>query len=1099
MSMTTIEEFVHQLEPLTHAARVDAMIELGVQSVMHPGRSSTAESKALIAALEQGGFFERFMALYSCFGSRDSAQVRRALADPSRIIRGLAIRLLPLACDEAELQSALESVSPQLYLPILWKLRQHGQQGVIDRFLEALAGQETALLCPLLPFGSPALIARHAAQFRQQATRTDWQRLARFHPNAALDLLRQWANETSTPDEWMVNRINGMLPVLIRADADGALALVLARRRIMPLDKIWQRNLRLLIKARPKEMAEVIWAEREHFYTVSSGIVPWLSAEQISALYEQHRNILGVFDEWFRLLLPEQRLVVYTAVRQQFFDDDLLDRAIEALLPRERRAEEARTHMPLSQSEPETQRTFIKFLPWDEALAVLEPLLHASDSDLRQEALVTLIEVVKYYRSRLPDALTLLRTYRAEHDSVRRAFLESLGDLPPSIWREEHLPDLAEIIRHGLNDVGASPETLHVITNLALKLLPVHLEWAAAQLATVLRERGLAMPKGRGNNRFPAGLADEQVQRVLAEVLPILHTWLARDKESELLRVIAWFDGYTTGFEALLPLLTEMLQHTRARQTAEAIFGIIARQRFESFHTLIPALLAEDQSWITFSSVATYLHRQRQDLLAPFLAFQPYAGRWSTGRKRVLLPLPRRFTAAPAQQERYADTLMEMIGDDAQESQAQTQAVMLLAHLPAISAARLRTLAHDARPVVRTTALFALGRLDTDEGLPTLIEALQDARARIAVHVLRSFLLHMPPARALEIVRAIPMDRVTVAKERVRLIAEIKSEEAFQTLLALEQGDLHRDVRIALLRAINEHLDRPATWNILERAAQSTDSDIARAALPQTYTQLRFQERVLGEETTIEKHLHRIILMQLRHPDQEQRNWAMHYCTRFDFKDRQNLLVPRLLEIFAAPTGDDHDSAAEAILHVFVESQIPAIVQAVRALLPNRRALDAMESELLDRNTKDHPACEVLARALLPVLAEDPMTVMLRISLTCHYFPLGELAAFFQMLAEHNELHAEALMSACNILAGWYRPGAEIAQLEALEAALAASQDERLRRLALAVLKSGSKRRRTWDRQRLARLRAYRADPSVLVASAAQFTLPREELEEEES
>ncbi len=1087
----TTEELLAQLETMTHAGRVRAMIDLG--------RRSDTESQAILTELAQGGFYERFLALYSCFGSQQREPVLRALADPSRILRGLALRLLPIVCDEAQLADALANAPAQMRLPILWKLRQRQQQAIIDHILETLAEQQDAQFYQLLPFGSPALLARHAAQFRQEARGADWKRLAHFHPGAALELLHQRASEASAFDQRLVNEVNALLPALVRADAGGALALVTTLRRTTPLKEIKQSNLQMLVRAAPKEMAEVIWAERSKINGPFSAIVPWLSSEQIVTLYDERESIIGWRFIWSRYLTPEQRVAVYTAGWKQFAEDGELPDSIGALLPGERRAQEARKHMARLRSDLEEQREYIKFLPWDEALALLEPSLHDSDTERRQESLQAVIEVVKYQRSRLPNALALLRTYRAEHDSVRRAFLESLGALPPVIWLEEHLADLTEIIRHGLNDVGISPETLHVVTNLLLKLLPVHLEWAAAQLTTVLRERGLAAPKGRGKNSFPESLSDEQVQRLLSGLLPILQTWLEREKEDEILKVVEWFAGYRIAFERLLPLLTDVLQHTHTRQTAETIFGLIARQRFQSFHTLIPALLEEDRSWITFSKVSAYLHRHRQDLLPPFLAFQPYAGRWNTGRKRFLLPLPRRFTALPAQQERYADTLLEIISDEAQESQVQAQAVKLLSHLPAISATRLTALASDSRPVVRTTALFGLGRLDTDQGLPTLIKALQDARARIAVHPLRSFLVRMPPAQALAIIRSIPMERVTVAKERVRLTAEIqRSEEAYQELLALEQSNLHRDVRLALLRALVRYLDRPATWVILEQAAQSATIDMASDVLPGRNSPLQFQKRVQGEAATIEQHLLRVAMVQLDHPDREMRRSAMRYCSRFEFKDWQGLLVPRLLEFLFAPTTDEYDAAVEAVFSVFVESEIPLIIQAVRALLPNRRVLDELEDALDDSDKVDDPLVGSLVRALLPVLAKDPMTVMLRVKLACRYLPLDDLAAFFQALAENNELHAEALMGACNIFEGLaYRASqAEGAtRLERLEAALAASQDERLRRLALALLRGHNRRNRGWNQQRLARLRAYRADPSLLVAAAAQFTLPKEEME----
>jgi hypothetical protein len=67
-----------------------------------------------------------------------------------------------------------------------------------------------------------------------------------------------------------------------------------------------------------------------------------------------------------------------------------------------------------------------------------------------------------------------------------------------------------------------------------------------------------------------------------------------------------------------------------------------------------------------------------------------------------------------------------------------------------------------------------------------------------------------------------------------------------------------------------------------------------------------------------------------------------------------------------------------------------------------------------------------------------------------------------------------------------------------LERSLAQREDERLRRIALAALEVQAADSRGWTSERLARLRAFREDPSPLVAAAAQFTLPLAELEGED-
>jgi len=1077
----TSEDLLQQLEGLAHAERVRIMIDLG--------RRNDAESRALIAELAQGGFYERCMVLYSCFGSRNREQVLRALADPSRMIRGLALRLVPIVCDEAALRQVLENAPAQVYQPLLWKLRQHKQQAIIDAFLERLAARDEAQFFHLLAFGSPALITRLAGRFQQAAALGDWTRLARFHPALALDLLQRWADAAAVEDNRLVQYVNALLPLLVRGAADEALALVKSMLRTTPL-----RVLRLhpLVQQRPSEMADLALGHRSWESLGFTQVVGRLTVKQILEFFTHNARAIGWYYIWFRRLSPELRLAVYTAGKRRFRYKGIMPTEIVTWLPRLQREQEARRALAQPHQNVPTRLDYARFLPWDEALQQIEPSLHASETGIRQKALMVLIDALKYQRSHLSDVLAILRTYRTEHDPIRRVIFQSLAALPLSIWREEHLKDLGEIIRHGLNDVGLSPETHQGIITLLFKLLPTHLDWSAAQLATVLRERGLPTSPHVQVSTLPSMLSADQSRRLAALLLPVLRTWLEREKEAEILKVVGWLKPYQQAFDELLPLLEELLQRTRTLATAQSILAAIAAQRFDRFQALVVALIEDDPSWLTFSSVSSYLLLRRQDRLAPFLGFQPYAGRWSTGSKRFLPPLPRRFAGGTTrQQEAYANALMEIINDEMQESQALTQAVKMLPLLPAVSPARLAALANDPRSVVRTTALFALGRLDTDQGLPTLIEALQDARARIAIPALRSFLLKMPAHQALAIIRGIPMDRVTVAKERVRLTGDVSGEEAYQELLALARRKLHRDVRIALLRVLSGHVTRSAIWPILEEAARSPEAEMALSALPRNIAANQFEQPVEGEIETVEQHLLRLLVLLLNHPESQVRLGALR-SSWLSIQDQQRLLLRRALELLRSPVPAEAQSAGRAVVNLCREGDGAVIAQAARDLLPNRKVFSVLANALLNPSAQARQRLLSIIRAMLEMLAQDPLMVNWRVRLAFLYLPMGELIALFQSLSRRNELHAEALMSACQLISSG-SSHFEPAQWEEFEAAFAASADERLRRLAFAALHAQSAKQNSWDKARLARLQTYRADPSPLVAAVAAFTFPNEE------
>ncbi|GER92265.1 hypothetical protein KDW_64270 [Dictyobacter vulcani] len=85
----------------------------------------------------------------------------------------------------------------------------------------------------------------------------------------------------------------------------------------------------------------------------------------------------------------------------------------------------------------------------------------------------------------------------------------------------------------------------------------------------------------------------------------------------------------------------------------------------------------------------------------------------------------------------------------------------------------------------------------------------------------------MPEDEALKLLQDAPLNKITVAKEVVRLMGELGTEAAYQQLQAMQQQELHRDVRIALLRALWSYLERPETWESFRRAAQDPDLSIA--------------------------------------------------------------------------------------------------------------------------------------------------------------------------------------------------------------------------------------------------------------------------------
>jgi cellulose synthase operon protein C len=132
---------------------------------------------------------------------------------------------------------------------------------------------------------------------------------------------------------------------------------------------------------------------------------------------------------------------------------------------------------------------------------------------------------------------------------------------------------------------------------------------------------------------------------------------------------------------------------------------------------------------------------------------------------------------------------------------------------------RLLARAGDSRPAVQEKAIRVLSRHDAGQGVPTLIDGLGDSRSSFAIYGLRAAVLRMGPAGATEVLSKAPLAKVTVAKEVVRLLGELRDEGAYRRVLELANGELHRDVRIAVLRAFSRRGARHALESTTSMAA----------------------------------------------------------------------------------------------------------------------------------------------------------------------------------------------------------------------------------------------------------------------------------------
>lgn len=1104
------------------------MVELGRTAITDSQLATT------LTTLEQGGFYERFLAIHACSGNRDGAHVLRSLTDPSRIIRGLAINLTTLVCDEEQLRQALTLVPRDGRRALLWKLHHHDSQGIIDEFLAQLVQTDDPQVRELLPHGSLALVRQHIARLQATLRLADWRRLARHHPIIACELLQARAATTTRLDLQLVAWANGILPILAQKQPDSGVMLVEALAHSIPLNRL---NLHALLLQRPIAIADLALQHADigdmQFYYV----VHKLDYEHLRALQEKYPDLISLSRtrHWKKLFTVEERanlsLEFFAFLRDE---RTCLPLEILELVPRAQRAEEARRclGLPILAARPEERLSYAAFLPWDEAYEILEPFLHDPGETLRMLAIQTLTRVVRYEHARLPEVLAIIQTHLHEPDPARETMLRSLATLPRNIWRTEHLSTFEQIAQDVIAPADTSANTVGALLLLLTRLLDCTPQWSITRFTHIFQIHHFIFRFGDLNK-----LSVSDIRLLGPALQPALNALAQKGDEETLHALYSTFRKHLRVFDELLSAFELALSKKLSAPFGNALLAILTKYRPARAAQLIPEIMQKNEGTWLYPAILLYAHTQRQDLLTALLAdseslnrihhAKKETKRRPRGRKRQEQLLMNGFARWTLQQQTtFAQTLLQVINDETSPHPVLKRAIARLAALPAISTHHLIALATDPRPVVREFTIMHLNKLDdTTPMLPTLLEALHDERAVKAMYALRPFLLSAPPPQALAILRTIPLTKVTMAKEVVRLLGELSGEAAFQELLALERQELHRDVRAALLRALWRHMGRDEAWHILEQAAKSSDKIALNAAhlsmgqgLAKNHRARRrfarhntpsalYQFFWFGEWNAItlthlsgeqlsalmQSRLMRLFGILLTHPEPDVRNAVLRMCIRLSAADDDQMLLEQLLKAMDANENYICTAAASAIFGTCAASDAQTIGQGIARLLPNRRALLSIVLTLQSMLPLNRQQLIPVMRAVMAALATDPLTLGLRIELAITSLPWDEVATMLSEAAATGALHADALSQACDMLRtvrGRYgnagRPDSK--EMSRLETMLATSQDERLRRIALAALVVQAEASKGWSAEQRARLEVYRADTSPLVAAAAQFT-----------
>ena len=168
--------------------------------------------------------------------------------------------------------------------------------------------------------------------------------------------------------------------------------------------------------------------------------------------------------------------------------------------------------------------------------------------------------------------------------------------------------------------------------------------------------------------------------------------------------------------------------------------------------------------------------------------------------------------------------------------------------------------------------------------------------------------MNAEPERVFSVLALAPRNKVTVAKEILRLIGELRTEAAFQFLRIESERDLHRDVRVALLRALWDYRDRAEAWDIIKQAAASSDAPLAQMAgrTPEHGLSPTNQMRLIG-----------VLEIGLAHSSPEVRFDLLTRLATLPINDTERKLLPRLQAFTRSALPQERSLAAQAIVGVY--------------------------------------------------------------------------------------------------------------------------------------------------------------------------------------
>lgn len=1067
-------KILDKAETLSHDQRWKYMIELGRNAQNDQTLANILDELSCSEV-----HYEKLLALMSAHGSFSREIIGRLLQDPSSAGMGAAVQLAAKHLPEDELVDLILGLSKSKRQRIAMALLAIKRTTVIDRVYEKLSVYDQQ---EMLFYTSEHFFFTHLDRDGMEGlTEKQWRQMARRFPSFADEQIRGILVNSTEPS-WLTRQATGAVLQQFYQTAPTR-GLSLLTHAITYLDP---RNLSLKKYALlfPTAVVELMLNYPAHLAVSLPVIVlKKLNNEALCSLGE--RNMLVHLPQVFPQLHPAQRIALYQYLGESLRDaNGALPLTYVKALPEQVREKEAlhAFQLKLLEAKPTERIPYLAMLSFDQASALAAPFLNQPEGELRALAISALVHCGRYHSSALDLILDLCLKRENEQDPVRLAMMTALADLPSARWTETHLPKIKSIIAAALQARDCSIQTMAVATTLLLKMLTLQTDFVCAELPVLAEKMGML-----NMHSLASGISHADIVKLDAHLLPLMKTWVARDRSHFAVFFIVSFGHRFESFYklqgaeyqqlGLIKLLIDLTQDKRDHVAIDGLNALIMLKLRKEVSRLIPQLLQQDPSWIQVEEVSAYLHKRRQDLLTPFLKPGLYKNRFSSGNTAVLPAFHQGFFRWTAkQQQKYANSLSEIVNSSQRNAWELYQCINRLYAMPSAELTPLIKLAdRDAKDIaLRDKALEALGRADAGRGVDTLLQALDDQRARIAIYALRRSLLEMPAKNALALLSKAPRNKITVVKEILRLAGEFNGEDALHFLHSFaEEENLHPDAQIALLRAYWKHLNNEDVWTYFHAAAQSEYAALARSTI-------RIPQE--GLTPTARDHLCQQITLLLQNEHGQVRRETLERLVYMPLGCTSE-------EMFAVLSGmlEDVDPvigrlAGKAMLAAYVSQDPNKLVDAFSNI--NRpQSMAAIVDAFQNRNSVNHSARRNCAESLsLAILKRRKLPAQaLRLALTL--LPPAKILAILTAADSTGLLHPGAVETNVN---SWHQPVDIYPQpaMADLEAKLRAAQSAGLRRLGLGLLIASSSRH-GWTEDRREHLREYWADTDLWIAETA--------------